>query len=88
MKDDLAGLAKKEPQAVLCAFNFGLSQRWTFVQRTIKGTSALFKPLEEAIRNTLIQAICRERVSYMERAIIALPFRHGGLGIRNLVVVF
>ena len=83
--NELADIAKEEPQAALCAYNMGLSQRWTFVQRTIKDISFLFEPLEEAIRNILIPAICGKVVSDIERKLISLPYKYGGLGIRNPV---
>ena len=61
---------------------YGLSQRWTFIQLTVQGISELFLPLEDMIRNTLIPLmICRE-VSELERMMIALPYRYGVLGIR------
>ena len=83
--DELAQIAKEEPQAALSAYNTGLSQRWTFVQRTMHGIDALFEPLEQTIRNTPIPALCGRPVSDLERSLLALPYRHGGLGIRNPV---
>ena len=35
------------------------------------------------IREKLIPALIGEKVSYAERRILALPFTHGGMGIRN-----
>ena len=69
MKDvlDLADIAKEEPQAALSAFNTGLSQRWKFVQRTVEGIGELFTPLEQAIRDKLIPAVCGRTVSELER---------------------
>ena len=83
--EELVEIAKEEPQAALCAFNTGLSQRWTFVQRTMHGISALFWPIEDVIRQRLIPAICGRLVTDLERRILALPYRHGGMGIRNPV---
>ena len=80
---ELASIAKEEPQAALSAFNTGLSQRWTFVQRTIEGIAPMFLPLEDVIRNELIPAVCGRGVSDIERRLIALPYRWGGLGIQN-----
>ena len=88
MKDvnKLAEIAKEEPQTALCSYNtVGLSQRWTFVQRTIKDIGFIFEPLEEAIRNILIPAICGKVVSDIERKLISLPYKYGGLGMRNPV---
>ena len=47
MKDvnNLAEIAKEEPQAALSAYNVGLCKRWTFLQRTVHGISELLQPL-------------------------------------------
>ena len=82
----LAAIANEEPQCVLSAYNTGLSQRWTFIQRTVEAISHLFQPLEDAIRNQLIPSIVGRHVSDLERRMLALPYRHGGLGIRNPVM--
>ena len=83
---ELATIAKDEPQSALSAYNTGLSQRWTFLQRTVQGISELFTPLEEAIRDQLIPSLVGRQVSEVERRLLALPYRHGGLGIRNPVL--
>ena len=82
---NLSELAKEEPQAALSAFNVGMSQRWSFVQRTVKGIAPLFQPLEDAICDHLIPALIGKRVSEVQRRLLALPYRYGGLGIRNPV---
>ena len=82
---NLSELAKEEPQAALSAFNVGMSQRWSFVQRTVKGIASLFQPLEDAICDHLIPALIGKRVSEVQRRLLALPYRYGGLGIRNPV---
>ena len=80
---ELAKIAEEEPQCALSAFNCGLSQRWSFLQRTVSGIGELFNPLEDAIRQQLIPALIGRHVSDLERRLLALPYRHGGLGIRN-----
>ena len=83
---EIAEIAKDEPQVALSAFNIGLSQRWTFIQRTVKDISALFHPLEDAIRHKFIPALLGGKVvNDVERKLLALPYRYGGLGIRNPV---
>jgi hypothetical protein len=57
--------------------------RWTYVQRTIPGISHLFIPLEEAISEKLIPALVGRKISDVNRRILALPVRHGGMGISN-----
>ena len=82
---DLAKIAKEEPQAALSAFTKSICHRWTFIQRTIPSTKDLFIPLEECIKNTLIPSVVGRQVSDMERKILSLPVRYGGLGIANPV---
>jgi len=43
----------------------------------------LFEPLENAIRDQLIPALVGREVSDAERQILALPLRHGGLGLTD-----
>ena len=46
------------------------------------GTGELFQPLEEVIQHQFLPALTsREALSNTERALLALPARHGGLGI-------
>ena len=45
--------------------------------------SELFEPLENAIRDQLIPALVGREVSDAERQILALPLRHGGLGLTD-----
>ena len=78
---NLAEIAKDEPQVALSAYNVGMSKRWSFIQRTINGISHLFEPLEDAIKNNLIPSLIGREVSIIERRMLALPYRYGGLGI-------
>ena len=77
MKDinNLAEIAKEDPQAALSAYNVGLSKRWTFLQRTVYGISELFQPLENAISENLIPIICGRLVTEDQRRMLALPYR-------------
>ena len=84
--EELSQVAKEEPQLDYSAFTKGLSHRWTYVQRTIPDISSLFIPLEKAIRHTLIPAIFGRELSDLERSIVALPLRFGGLAIQNPVL--
>ena len=59
--------------------------RWSFVQRTIDNISHLFQPLEDTIRDKFIPAIVGRKVSNIERRMLALPVRLGGLSIQNPV---
>ena len=77
--EQLADIAQDEPQAALSAFTKALCMRWSFVQRTISGISHLFEPLEEAIVG--------RKVSNIERKILALPVRFGGICVLNTVKI-
>ena len=83
--EQLSKIAKDEPQIGLSAFTKALCMRWCFVQRTVSNISHLFQPLEHTIRETLIPAIVGRKVSDIERRILALPVRFGGIGILNPV---
>ena len=80
---EISKIANEEPQAALSAFNTGLSQRWKFLQRTVSGTAHMFQVLEDAIREEFIPAICGRGVSDVERRMLAMPYRYGGMGILN-----
>ncbi len=79
----LSEFAAEEPQAALAAYTKGIAHRWSYVQRTVADTSELFKPLEDAIRKKLIPKLVGKEISDTERRILALPYRLGGLAIRN-----
>ena len=79
--------AEDEPQAALSAYSKGVSCRWQYLQRTVPNISELFRPLESAIRNKLIPALIGRQISDTERRIFALPYRYGGLAIRNPVIM-
>ena len=83
--EELALIAKDEPQLAYSAYTKGLSHRWTYVQRTISDISQLFKPLEAAISQKFIPAMLGREISETYRDILALPLRLGGLGIANPV---
>ncbi len=79
----LAEIAVEEPQVALTAYTKGLCRRWVYTQRTIAGISENFKPLEDVISNNFIPAILGRQVSDLERQLLALPVRHGGLGVQD-----
>jgi len=57
--------------------------RWTHFQRTVPDVSELFEPLENAIRDQLIPVLVGRELSDAERQMLALPLRHGGLGLTD-----
>ena len=79
--ESLSKIAASEPHAAFAAYTHCLQSQWTFLCRSMPGTPALFQPLEDAIRQVLIPALLRREVNDLERDLISLPARMGGLGI-------
>ena len=78
----LSDIAKFQPQAAYAVFTHALKNRWTFLMRTVPGIDLLMQPIEEAIRHQLLPALTgRHGITDLERDLLALPARHGGLGI-------
>ncbi len=71
--EDLANIAKDEPQLAYACYTKGLSHRWTYVLQTIPDIQHLVVPLEEAIRNIFIPAMLGRVIFDTEREILELP---------------
>ena len=84
--EDLADIAKREPQAAYSAFNYGLSKRWNYVCRTTPGISQHLRRLEYKIQESFIPAILDRSfgTDQTSRKLFALPVKEGGLGIYDL----
>ena len=82
--EHLAKVAVSQPHAAYAAFTHGLSSRWTYLLRTIPDIQDLLLPLENAIHQSLIPALTgRPPCSTLERDLLALPIRLGGIGLYN-----
>ena len=81
----LAGVAVTQPHAAFAAFTHCLQGQWTFLCRTMPDGPELFKPLEECIRLDFIRALFKRDVNDLERNVLSLPARMGGMGIFNPV---
>ena len=77
----LSIIAATEPHAAFSAFTHALQCQWTFLSRTMPGIAELFAPLECAIRTHFLKALLKKDVNDIERDMLALPARLGGLGI-------
>ena len=55
----------------------------SFLQRTLSDIGHLFQPLESVLREKLIPALVGKHVSDIERRILALPVRLGGIGLTD-----
>ena len=80
----LSDIATTQPQAAYAAFIHGLRGRWTFLCRTVGDNSSFLQPLEEVIRLRFLPCLLgRDSPSDVERELLALPTRFGGLGLLN-----
>ncbi len=76
--DRLSSIAVTQPHAAYAAFTHGLKHKWTYLIRTIPD---LLQPLEDVIRHKFLPSLTGQ--SAINRELMALPIRHGGLGIIN-----
>ena len=82
----LSKISEIEPQAAYAAFVFGFRNKLAYFIRTIPNLEILLAPIEEIIRFNLIPALALtngHQCSDMERKLLSLPARHGGLGLTN-----
>ena len=84
MVDSLSGIATSQPHAALAAYIHGLVHKFTFLGRTTPNIEQLLHPLEECIRAKFIPSVCgRTAPNDLERDLLALPPRLGGVGVAN-----
>jgi Reverse transcriptase (RNA-dependent DNA polymerase) len=77
----LALIAASQPHAAFAAFTQCLQGQWTFLSRTMPDNSDLFQPLEDSIRNDFIRALFKRDINDLERDMLSLPARMGGMGL-------
>ncbi|XP_065177350.1 uncharacterized protein LOC135808131 [Sycon ciliatum] len=71
--------------AAYAALTQGLQNKWSFLCRTTPTAAAALTPVEKLLMERLIPALTGHIVNSEERSILALPCRHGGLGLGNPV---
>ncbi len=81
--ETLAKFATSEPQAAYSAFVFGFKGKWTFLQRALPHVEKLYQPLEDLLTNTFLPKLTGRSLTQLEREILSLPARDGGIGISN-----
>ena len=76
----------QEHNHAFAAFSHGICHRWTYLTRVLPVSEELLQPLEKVIRMTFLPALTGQSAFNDEiRRLLALPPRHGGLGITNPV---
>ena len=81
----LCTIATMQIHAAYAAFSHGLSSKWLYLARACAGLENYIAPIEVAIRNNFLPALTGHAISDLERELLALPVRSGGLGLSNPV---
>ena len=82
--EQLATIAHSQPHAAHAAFTHGMTSKWTYLSRTIPSIGASLLPVETIIRTLLVPALTgRPPPNEMERELLALPARFGGIALAN-----
>ena len=83
----LSSIAESQPHAAYASLTHGLSSKWSYLSRTVPNISHLLQPLEDTLKSKLIpQLTGKEPPNDLERDLLALPARLGGMGICNPVL--
>ena len=83
---NLSIIAESEPQSAYAAFTHGLQNRWVFIQHCHEDTHIQLHPLEDAISTILLPSLTgRDTPNELERQLLSLPARLGGLGIKQFL---
>ena len=80
----LSHIATTQPHAAYFAFTHGLVHKWSYLARKVPDITRLFQPLEDVIHTKFIPCLTgRAPPNDLERNLLLLPPRLGGLGIPN-----
>jgi hypothetical protein len=83
----LCEIAITQPQAAYTAYVRGFNSKFTYFQRTIPDFGLYLSPVQNLIENELLPAIFGSDTPLPPHLleVVALPVRHGGLGIANVL---
>ena len=81
MMKKLVEFSKSQPHAAYSAFTHGVRHKVTYFMRTIEGLEKYLDPIDRIIDNDFIPSLFGCQVSPLERQIMSLPVKYGGLGI-------
>ena len=80
----LSAIAITKPHAAFAAYTHGLASKWSYLCRTTPFISPHLKVLEDVLRTEFIPNLTgRPPPNDVERKLLALPARLGGLGISD-----
>ncbi len=78
----MADFAITQPQASYAVYTFGLKHRWTYFLRILP-IQDLLQPLDDSISNYLLSALVDHNFTPLERDILAIPVKKGGIEVTN-----
>ena len=79
----LARIARTEPQAAYSAFTHGLAGKWNYLTRVSPTFREFLVPLGSTIRTEYLASLTGRCISDLERRLLHLPPRLGGLAVCN-----
>ena len=78
----LSEMAQCHPQAALAVLTRGLAGKWTYLMRVTSGDEDSWNQLEAALRHEFLPALTgRQAFSDVEREMLSLPAKLGGIGV-------
>jgi len=80
MLKKLASYAKTQPHAAYSSFTHGVRHKFTYFMRTMD-ISQYMAPLDKIITEEFIPSLFGCLISSLERELISMPLKYGGLGI-------
>jgi hypothetical protein len=81
--EKLSEIAESQPQAAYSAYIHGYQHKFRYFLRTLADIKEELRPLDELITNKLIPSIIGSQVSEVERELLSLPVKLGGMGIES-----
>lgn len=84
----LASFAASQPHAAYCAFTHGFVHKFNFICRVQSNICNLLQPVEDFIAHSLVPVLTgRPPIGSIERDLVALPVRLGGLGLPKITEI-
>ena len=80
----LCEVAKSNPHVAFSAYTHGFQHKFTFFFRTIEGFEKYLEPLDNLITFGFLPTLFGSTLTSIERRLVALPLRFGGMGINIL----
>ena len=81
--EKLSEIAESQPHAAYSVYVHGYQHKFNYFLRTLDDIGEELRPLDEVITSKLIPSIVGSQLSEVERSLVSLPVRLGGMGIES-----